>query len=138
MFGNAHPEFAGHGGENRACAGSFQPPLPLKLLGVGAAFLICRPLGALVLGVIAFKHFRRHGFPGQGRCNAGPRGPRGFMRSGNSAFDAAQREAVSKLAEDAEAFAAFRRQQREARDKEAFDRFRAERDASSTPKTPES
>lgn len=125
-----NPEFAARcaGHPQDRCANRFGPPLPLKLVGVGAAFLLCRPLGLLALGAVLWSHCRRHGFPGHGPWQ-GLRHRRGFARSGNAAFDAAQREALSKLAADAEAFAEFRRQQREARDKEAFDRFQAEREA---------
>ena len=100
------------------------PPLALKLLGIGVAFLICRPLGVIALGLALWSHFRRRGF-GLG-ASFGPRG-RGFGRSGNSAFDAKQQKKLDEMKEDAKAFAEFQQRQREARDKEAFDRFMSER-----------
>ncbi|MGO9743021.1 MAG: DUF2852 domain-containing protein [Roseiarcus sp.] len=100
------------------------PPLPLKLLGVGVAFLISRPLGVIALGLALWSHFRHRGFgPGP---SFGPRRS-GFGGSGNAAFDDGQRETLMKMQEDAKAFAEFRQRQRDARDKEAFDRFTSER-----------
>jgi len=130
MSAYAHPTSQPQGPDFSACAGRFGPPLPVKLLGVGAAFLVCRPLGVIALGAVLFSHFRRHGALARGPW-PGMRGHHrhGFGRSGNAAFDAAQQETLNKLSEDAKAFAEFARKQREARDKEAFDRFQADRAA---------
>jgi hypothetical protein len=100
----------------------YGPPLPLKLLFAGAAFLICPPLGLLALGFLAWRHFRWERGCG-GRM-------RGFRRSaGNSALDAKRRETLKALDEEAEAFAEFERRERERRDREAYERFQAERAA---------
>jgi hypothetical protein len=104
-------------------------PSPLKLLVVLAAFLICPALGLVALALALWSC--RHGGGFVGHCAWKERGPfrrRGFWSSGNSVFDERQREALNKIKEDAEAFADFRRKQREARDKEDFDRFMADRD----------
>jgi hypothetical protein len=54
------------------------------------------------------------------------RGPR---PTGNSALDERRRETLDRLAEEEKAFTEFEEKQRQARDKEAFDRFIAERNA---------
>jgi Protein of unknown function (DUF2852) len=100
----------------------FGPPLPLKLLLAGAAFLICPPLGLLALGFLAWRYF------GWGH-GCGDR-HRGFRHStGNSALDAKRRETLQALDEEAEAFVDFARRERERRDREAYERFQAERNA---------
>jgi hypothetical protein len=105
------------GGERRG----YGPPLPLKLLFVGAAFLFCPPLGLLGLGFLAWRHFR---------WERGCGGRRAFRRwTGNSALDAKRRETLRALDEEAEAFVEFARQEREKRDREAYERFQAERAA---------
>ncbi len=100
----------------------FAPPLPLKLLFAGAAFLICPPLGLVALAFLAWRHFRwERGCGGRHR---------GLRRStGNSALDAKRRETLKALDEEAEAFVEFARREREARDREAYERFQAERAA---------
>jgi len=98
----------------------YGPPLPLKLLLAGAAFLICPPLGLLALAFFAWRHFRWE-------RGCGGRHP-GWRRStGNSALDAKRRETLKALDEEAEAFIEFERRQREARDREAYERFQKER-----------
>lgn len=99
------------------------PPMPLKLLAVGAAFLICPPLG---LAALAFTLWRGWG----GGCRGfGGRGPgfRRFGETGNSALDEKRRETLKALDEEAEAFAEFRREERKARDREVYERFKAGR-----------
>ena len=100
----------------------FGPPLPLKLLLAGAAFLICPPLGLLALGLLGWRYFGwGHGCGGRHR---------GFRHStGNSALDAKRSETLQALDEDAEAFVDFARRERERRDREAYERFQAERNA---------
>ena len=98
-------------------------PLPMKALAVGLGFALFKPLGiaALVYFLIdGRKRWRRGAGPGM-------RGPRGF--SGNSAFDQRRRETLQGLADEERAFADYRRQERETRDREAFERFERERRA---------
>lgn len=97
----------------------FGPPLPLKLLLIGAVFFICPPLGLLALGFLAWRHFR---------WERGCGGRRAFRHStGNSALDAKRRDTLKALDEEAEAFAEFTRRERERHDREAYERFQAER-----------
>jgi hypothetical protein len=108
--GEGHPRFYG-------------PPLPLKVLAIGAAFLVCPPLG---LAALAFAIWRGWG----GGCRgAGERGPgfRRFRATGNGALDEKRRETLKALDEEAEAFAEFQRDERKARDREIYERFTAGR-----------
>jgi len=114
------------------------PPLPMKLLSVGVAFLIFKPLG-IALGAYWLLKGRFHfgqmegRWGGEGRrCGPGRRG--GMRSSGNSAFDERRRETIMKLREEEKAFADFAEEQRRARDKEAFDRFMASKNVSQAPK----
>jgi hypothetical protein len=105
------------------------PPLPVKILAVAAAFLVFPPLGLVALALTLWSCRHGGGFEGaRGFKGHGPFRGRRFWSSGNSVFDEKQREALKKLKEEAEAFAEFRRKQREARDKEDFDRFMADRE----------
>ena len=91
-------------------------PLPLKALSVAVGFALFKPLGvaALVYFLIeARRRWRRAGHGGRGY---------GY----NSAFAAHRRETLDTLAEEERAFADYRRREREARDRETFDRFRSE------------
>ena len=54
----------------------------------------------------------------------------------NSAFEERRREILQQLDEDAKAFDDFDHRQRAARDREAFDRFMAERNAPKSPDEP--
>lgn len=113
-----------------AHAWGFDPRRVVKIIAVVAAFLICPPLGLAALAVTLWCCGRGGGFAGpRGWTEHGPFRRRGFWSSGNSVFDEKQREALNKLKEEAEAFADFRKKQREAREREDFDRFMAERDA---------
>jgi hypothetical protein len=105
-------------------------PRPLKFLGAAAALLICPPVGvaALAWAIWSSRRGRCGGWRAEG---AGP-----WARSGNSAFEAKRRETLEKLAEEERAFAEFRRRDREARDREAFERFQSEQ-AHQPPKTDE-
>jgi hypothetical protein len=116
----------------------FGPPLPIKLLAVAGAFWICPPLGFAALAFWAWRAWKHNGGPG--RC--GPAGPwREFAErarsrcdwprrsTGNSVLDERRRETLRAIQEEAEAYADFERRQRESRDREAFDRFMADRKA---------
>jgi hypothetical protein len=131
-------------------------PFPAKAAGVAAAFWIFPPLGVGALAWLAVAGRRRARWaaahweqPGEAgaeqardhwregrsgrRCGRGMR--RGFYRgTGNSAFDEAQRaeverlrEEARKLHEEAQAFRDFERREKEKRDREAFEKFAAER-----------
>lgn len=109
-------------------------PLPLKALAVGGAFLASPPLGiAALTWVLLREGGRRAGFEAPwGRRGFAPGWRRGAWSTGNSAFDAERAETLRRMEEEAEAFTDFRRRDREARDREVFARFRAERAAPST------
>ncbi len=113
------PPWAGMTGR---CASVSHMPFPAKLLAVGVGFLIFKPLG-LALLIYFLWNARRHG-PSQPGWR--PRGSRGFG-AGNSAMQERRRETLTRLDEEAKEFAAFAETQRRNRDKEAFDRFMAER-----------
>ena len=102
------------------------PPLPVKILAVALAFLLFKPLG-IVLTIVfvakALMHQRGAMGPDFARWARGPR------PTGNSALDERRRETLDRLAEEEKAFTEFEEKQRQARDKEAFDRFIAERNA---------
>jgi hypothetical protein len=89
-------------------------PLPLKALAVGVGFALFKPLGLAAL-IYFLVQARRRRF-----------GPQRF--GGNSAFDAHRRATLDALAEEERAFAEHRRKEKEARDREAFERFRARPD----------
>ena len=138
------PEGAERGGpRHHHDHGRCGPPLPIKLLGVAGAFWIAPPLGVAALGYWAWREWRGHGGRdrfehaeawrdfaqrrGWGHCG-------GRRSSGNAAFDERRQETLRAIQEEAEAFAEFERRQREARDREEFDRFMAERNASDAAK----
>jgi hypothetical protein len=116
----------------------FGPPLPLKLLGVGAAFWIAPPLGFAALGLWAWRAWSHNGGPG--RCGHG-QGWREFAErarsrhdwprrsSGNVVLDERRRETLRAIHEEAEAYSDFESRRRAERDRETFDRFMAERGA---------
>ena len=115
------------------CGGAFRsgfgPPLPVKLLAIGVAFLIFKPLGVAVLAFVLFKTAKRYWARGDfERFGAGS--DFGWRRAGgNSAFDEKRKATLDALAEEEKAFVDSERRQREARDREAFERFVAERKA---------
>lgn len=136
---------AWHHRHDHAC-GRFGPPLPIKLLVVAGAFWIAPPLGLAALGYWAWREWRRNGggdpsargekwreFAERGPWRCGGR----FRSSGNTALDERRRETLRAIQEEAEAFAEFERRQRELRDREAFDRFMAERRATEAAKREE-
>jgi hypothetical protein len=127
------------------------PPLPIKLLAVAGAFWIAPPLGVAALGYWAWRAWRRNGggdptahaekWRAFAECRPWRRHG-AYRSSGNAAFDERRRETLRAIEEEAEAFAEFERRQREARDREDFERFMAERKAAEAgkreePKAPE-
>ncbi len=116
------------GGCGRSFRGGFGPPLPVKILAVLGAFWVAPPLGLAALGYMVWRKVARHGC-GEGRAKDWKSHGWGKSSSGNSAFDEKRRETLQALEDEAKAFAEFERKQREARDREAFERFVAERGA---------
>jgi hypothetical protein len=137
---------ADFGSEARRIAAAM--PFPAKALTVAAGFVIFPPLGLATLGYFIYQSRRAwrdqaaggepRGFgPGQG-CGRRHHGRlrREWGMTGNVALDEKRRETLRALDEEAEAFADFRRRQREARDREAFDRFMKDRDIAAAGETP--
>ncbi len=126
MTADAYPSEAPEGwrGAKAFCAGrGFGPPLIVKALIVLLAFRLFPPLGLLALGVMAWKYFaRRRGFA--------PWGQHSYDFTRNSAFVEKRRQDFEAMAAEDKAFADFERAQREAADREAFQRFMNERGAS--------
>jgi hypothetical protein len=117
------------GGCGQAFSRGYGPPLPLKILAVVGAFWVAPPLGLAALGYLVWRKFQTRPHGNEGR---GPEGRSHKWRArstGNSAFDEKRRETLQALEDEAKAFADFERQQRESKDREAFDRFVAERNA---------
>ena len=142
-----HPGGSAYGYDGAPWSGRhFGPPLPIKILGVVVAFLIFKPLGLAALVYLIWRSARRNGGCGfrrrEGFGHGVERGPWAARWQGpaarNTAYEEHQRETLSKLDEEAQAFEAFERKQREAKDKEAFDRFMANRDAPQNPGEPRS
>jgi hypothetical protein len=113
----------------------FGPPLPVKLLALVAAFWLFHPLGVALLIFFLWRGARGAracAYRGQDfarRWDGGSWGGRGRPASRNAAFEERRRETLKALDEEAEAFDAFERKRREAEDREAFERFKAERTA---------
>ncbi len=135
------PGGADHSFQSRCCHG--RAPWPVAAAAVGGAFWLFPPLGIAGLAYLAMRN--RHGHrPGHGRGDGPPPwagrgfGGRGHRRwgSGNAAFDEARAEAWRQLETEAEAFDDFRRRERMARDRDVYDRFRAERAAPVKPEAP--
>lgn len=136
----------GPAGDFRAEARRFAAamPFPAKALTVAAGFVVFPPLGIATLAYFIYQSrrawregeygARAYAGPHMGRC--GHRGRHRFHRgmTGNSALDEKRRETLRALDEEAEAFADFRRKEREARDREAFERFAKDRDAGAAAK----
>ena len=126
-------------GEARRLAASM--PFPAKALTVAAGFVVFPPLGLATLAYFIYQSRRgwRDGEQGapafagrrMGRCGHrhGGRFHREGSMTGNSAMDEKRRETLRALDEEAEAFAEFRRKERETRDRESFDRFMKGRDS---------
>jgi hypothetical protein len=114
-------------------------PLTIVLMVVG--FFVFWPLGLAMLAYILWgeriPEVRRHfaGLRREWSSEFAGCGPRGFARSGNTAFDEYRTRELKrldeerrKLEEERKAFEAFMRNLREARDREEFDRFMRDRD----------
>jgi hypothetical protein len=108
---------------------SYHPPLPVKILMVAAAFWLFHPLGVALLVFFLWRAVRRHGGCAFGGADVGRSWGRNRAAFHNAAFEERRRETLKALDEEAEAFDAFERRRREARDREAFERFVAERNA---------
>jgi hypothetical protein len=100
------------------------PPPIVAILGVGAAFMVFPPLGFAALAFVLWKARQARAWRGHGFARSGA-----GQATRNAVFDERRRETMSRLAEEAEAFNAFERRRGEARDREAFDHFMAERAA---------
>ena len=125
-------------GPRRHRGRGFGPPLPIKLLAVAGAFWVAPPLGVAALGFWAWRAWQRDGGPG--RCGHGDHWREfaerarshceGLRRStGNAVLDERRRETLRAIQEEADAYADFELRQRVSRDREAFDRFMADRNA---------
>ncbi len=152
MSGFSDAQAAGHPGarrnefdEWRSSGHRFGLPLPLKILLVVGAFWVFPPLGIAALAYLLWRSAQRNG-------GCAFRRHEGFLRfaerggwadrwhrpaTRNSAFEERRRETRKQLDDEAQAFEEFVRKQREARDKEAFDRFMAERNAPKGPEEPQ-
>ena len=95
---------------------------------VVALFWVAWPLTLLVLACIAWRVQSRL-WPQEQRTRAAKpeRARPSFRQSGNAAFDEYREETLRRLDEEHETFRAFLERLRKAKDKEAFDRFVAER-----------
>ena len=113
---------------------SFGPPLPVKILAVVAAFWLFHPLGVALLVLFLRRAargapacaFRGHDI-GRSWDDAPWTARRGRPAARNAAFEERRRGTLKALDEEAEAFDAFERKRRETEDREAFERFKAER-----------
>ena len=89
-----------------------------------------------MLGLWAWRAYKHNGSPGH--CGSGDHW-RGFAErarshcdwprrsTGNTVLDERRRETLRAIKEEADAYADFERRQSESRDREAFDRFMADR-----------
>jgi hypothetical protein len=109
------------------------------------AFVVFWPAGLALLAYALWSrkmfktcnHRRHHGHDRSARWAGRDRGV--YMASGNTAFDAYKDDALRRLEEEQEAFAAFLQRLRDARDKQEFDSFmeaRATRVAADTDTPP--
>jgi hypothetical protein len=114
---------------------------PVTILLTILGFMLFWPLGLVMLAFIFWGgHSYRwrehlHGMRQEWARGWGECGPRGYSRSGNSAFDDYREremrrldEERRKLDEERREFDGYVRNLRRARDQEEFDRFRRERD----------
>jgi len=124
----------------------FGPPLPLMILGVVVAFWFFPPLGVAAVLYLIWRSARRNGGCAfrrrEGFDRAMERGPWAARWHGpasrNTAYEEHKRETLKELDEEAQAFEAFERKQREAKDRQAFDRFMANRNSPQNPEEPRS
>ncbi|MFV0492164.1 MAG: DUF2852 domain-containing protein [Pseudorhodobacter sp.] len=97
-------------------------------------FVVFWPLGlALVIYITATNRWSKDMFKFN-RCAQRPSTSRGLRMapSGNSAFDAYRDETIRRLEDEQEAFNAFLKRLREAKDKQEFDAFMNERAKAAT------
>ena len=132
--GGCMHEFAGAGWPAHRSG----PPLPLVILAAVVAFWVFPPLGLAALAYLVWRFARNRGGCAVRRdgCGRGGWGGAGRPSSGATAFEERRRETLKALEEEAKAFDDFERRRREAHDREAFDRFMAERDAPKGPDEP--
>lgn len=135
-YGFADPHWSGR---------HFGPPLPLKILGVVVAFWIFKPLGVAALAFLIWRSVGGAGgcgFRREGVDRAKERGPWAGPGRGpttqNAAFEERRQATLRQLDEEAKAFEEFERRQREAQDKQAFDRFMANCNPPQNPEDPRS
>ncbi|HZP19091.1 MAG TPA: DUF2852 domain-containing protein [Bauldia sp.] len=113
---------------------------PVAILLTILGFMLFWPLGLVMLAFVlwgghAYRYRQQfHEMCGGWRRDWERSGPRGFSRSGNSAFDDYRErelrrldEERRKLDEERREFEAYVRNLRRARDQEEFDRFQRER-----------
>jgi hypothetical protein len=93
---------------------------PAWIAAMILGFIVFWPIG---LGILAYMIWsKRIGGKGNGRTRM-----RGFRSSGNSAFDAYKADTLRRLQEEQDAFEAFLKRLREAKDKAEFDQFMEDR-----------
>lgn len=91
---------------------------------VVALFWLALPVALLVLGASIWRAQARRWYA---LSSDASRRPAPFRNSGNTAFDDYKAETLRRLDEEREKFREFLERLRKSRDKEAFDRFMAER-----------
>ena len=101
---------------------------PLSILAVVAGFIIWRPLGLSALAYILWAGPLDPLLDGGARKLRDTFGPRSTPKgSGNAAFDAYKTETLRRLEAEQAEFADYVNRLREARGREEFERFMAER-----------
>ncbi len=95
---------------------------------IAALVWLVWPLALLVLGGVMWRRQARSWHRLQTAPAAGPQRQRAFFKdSGNRAFDEYRDETLRRLDEEREKFRDYLEQRRKAKDREAFDRYVAER-----------
>ena len=144
--GESRGDWQGHAWRQGGACGAGMKPLELVAMILG--FIVFWPIG---LAVLAFKFWQRKtGYAGdlaefvqerwrRGLAPAGPFGPRAgaYRHTGNRAFDTWKASELERLEEERRKLEAAQREfadylehLRQARDREEFDRFKSEREAS--------
>ncbi|MEO1458271.1 MAG: DUF2852 domain-containing protein [Pseudomonadota bacterium] len=105
---------------------------PAWIASMVAGFVLFWPIGLAILGYMIWS--------GRMGCGSKRRHWRKWGKAmerptGNSAFDDYREETLRRLEDEQEAFTAFLKRLRDAKDRAEFDRFRAERDARPAPDT---
>jgi hypothetical protein len=93
---------------------------PAWIAAMILGFIVFWPIGLAILGYMIWS--KRIGGGCSGRTRV-----RGFRSSGNSAFDAYKADTLRRLQEEQDAFEAFLKRLREAKDKAEFDQFMEDR-----------